>query len=133
MNHEHKHPTIMAGVGLAALLFLLSLGFAQSLGSAASFAVLAGSTITNTGATTINGDVGVSPGTAITGLPAGQPTGGTVHAGDAVAAQAQADLTTAYDFLAGMACTVPKSGVERWRSDDGYERDRRHGDPHAQG
>ena len=113
MNHKHKHPTIMAGAGLAALLFLPSLGFAQSgLGSAASYAVLAGTTITNTGATTINGDVGVSPGTAITGLPAGQPTGGTIHAGDAVALQAQADLTTMYNFLAGMACTVPMSGVD---------------------
>lgn len=113
MNQKHKHPTLMAGAGLAALLFLPSLGFAQSgLGSAASYAVLAGSTITNTGATAISGDVGVSPGTAITGLPVGQPTGGKIHAGDDVAAQAQADLTTAYDFLAGMACNVTKSGVD---------------------
>ena len=103
---------IMAGGGLAAVLVLPSLGFAQSLGSAASFAVLAGSTVTNTGATSILGSVGVSSGTGITGLPVGQPTGGTVHDNDAVAAQAQADLTTAYDFLAGMACGTDLTGQD---------------------
>ncbi|MHB8079261.1 MAG: ice-binding family protein [Candidatus Krumholzibacteriia bacterium] len=78
---------------------------AATLGSAATFAILGGSTVTNTGATTtIVGDVGVSPGTAITGLPAGQPTGGSIHAGDATAATAQTDLTTAYNDLAGRAC-----------------------------
>ncbi len=113
MNHEYRHSTIVAGAGLAVLLFLPSLGFAQSgLGSAASFAVLAGSTITNTGATTINADVGVSPGTAITGLPAGQPTEGTIHAGDPVAAQAQDDLTTAYNLLASMACGTDMTGQD---------------------
>jgi type VI secretion system secreted protein VgrG len=61
--------------------------------------------VTNTGATTtIQGDVGVSPGAAITGIPAGQPTGGSIHAGDPTAATAQTDLTTAYNDLAGRAC-----------------------------
>ena len=113
MNDRHKHSTLVAGAGLAALLLFPSLGLAQgSLGSAASFAVLAGSTITNTGASTIVGDVGVSPGIQITGLPPGQPTGGTSHAGDVVAAQAQADLTTAYNYFAGMPCTTTMSGVD---------------------
>jgi hypothetical protein len=71
---------------------------AVPLGTAASFAVLAGSTVTNTGATTVTGDLGVSPGTAVTGAP---QVIGTIHAGDSVAAQAQADLTTAYNNAAG--------------------------------
>src|ERR1043166_5583733 len=71
-----------------------------ALGSAADFAVLAGSPVTNTGATTVTGDLGVSPGTAVTGFPPGTVTG-TTHAGDATAAQAQLDLTTAFNDAAG--------------------------------
>jgi hypothetical protein len=84
---------------------------APALGTAKSFAVLAGSTITNTGGTAIVGDVGVAPGTAITGLTAGQVTG-TIHAGDPVAMQAEADLTTAYNNLAGRPCQHPMTGVD---------------------
>jgi type VI secretion system secreted protein VgrG len=71
------------------------------LGTATSFAVLAGQTVTNTGPSVISGDLGVSPGTAITGFPPGVITGGTRHAGDAVALQAQSDLTTAFNDAAG--------------------------------
>jgi type VI secretion system secreted protein VgrG len=70
------------------------------LGSAATFAVLAGSTVTSTGITTITGDVGSGPGTAVDGFPPGTVSG-TIHAGDPVAAQAEADLTTAYNDAAG--------------------------------
>jgi Ice-binding-like len=70
------------------------------LGTAASFAVLAGTDITNTGPSTISGDIGVDPGTAITGFPPGTVSG-TTHAADAVALQAQSDLTTAYTDAAG--------------------------------
>jgi len=71
------------------------------LGTAGSFAVLAGSTVTNTGPSVISGDVGVSPGSAIVGFPPGIVVNGVFHPADAVAAQAQADLTTAYNDAAG--------------------------------
>jgi hypothetical protein len=69
-----------------------------ALGSATTFAVLAGSTVTSTGGTTVNGDLGVSPGTTLTGAPT---VNGTTHLGDPAAAQAQLDLTTAYNDAAG--------------------------------
>ncbi|WP_329016058.1 ice-binding family protein [Micromonospora rifamycinica] len=66
------------------------------LGSAADFAVLAGTTVTNTGASAVTGDLGVSPGTAVTGFPPGQ-IDGAIHSNDGPAVQAQADLAIAYD------------------------------------
>ena len=68
------------------------------LGSATPFGVLAGSTVTSTGGTTVNGDLGISPGTSLTGAPT---VNGTTHLADPVAAQAQLDLTTAYNDAAG--------------------------------
>jgi hypothetical protein len=73
------------------------------LGSACSFGILGGSTVTNSGTSTfVSGDIGVWPGSAITGFT---PTNysGTIHAGDAVAQTAQGDLTTAYNYAAGAA------------------------------
>jgi type VI secretion system secreted protein VgrG len=84
---------------------------ADILGTAQSFAVLGGSTVTNTGLTNITGDLGVWPGTAITGFPPGIVTG-TIHASDAVAQQAQSDVTTAYNALAGMALTQDLTGLD---------------------
>jgi type VI secretion system secreted protein VgrG len=86
---------------------------APSLGRAASFAVLGGSTVTNTGATAITGDVGVSsPGVSITGFPPGTMTRGVQHVGDPVANQAQRDAQSAYAALAGMACNTPLTGQD---------------------
>jgi hypothetical protein len=76
------------------------------LGSAARFTILAGSTVSNTGLTTITGEVGVSPGLALVGIPAGT----VVHAGDPVAALAQADTTVAYNRLAGLPCGTALTG-----------------------
>ena len=71
------------------------------LGTATPFAVLAGSTVTNTGPSVISGDLGLSPGSAVTGFPPGVVINGTEHVADAVALQAQTDLTTAYNDAAG--------------------------------
>ncbi len=82
-----------------------------SLGVARSFAALAGSTLTNTGSTTIvTGDVGVSPGSEITGFGPGQVTGGTYVGGDTKADQAHSDANLAYAFLAGMA-SIPANNL----------------------
>ncbi|MEO8134391.1 MAG: ice-binding family protein [Betaproteobacteria bacterium] len=96
------------------VLFVASnLAAAQiSLGTAQSFGVLGGSTVTNTGATTVNGSVGVSPGSAITGFPPGIVAGGALHSNDAVAMQAQNDLTTAYNNIASTPCTVDLTGQD---------------------
>ncbi len=70
------------------------------LGTASSFGVLAGAGITNTGTTTVNGDVGTFPTTTITGLGT-MTINGTNHAGDAVTQGAKNDLVTAYNTAAG--------------------------------
>jgi len=83
---------------------------APGLGTAASYAILAGTTVTNTGNSVITGNVGISPGSACTGLPApctgGGPgtVNGAIHAGDAQALQAQTDLTAAYGVAASSPC-----------------------------
>ena len=73
---------------------------APALGGVAGYAVLAGSTVTSTGATALSGDLGVSPGSAVTGFPPGTLTG-TIHAGDAASAVAMSALTVAYNDAAG--------------------------------
>jgi hypothetical protein len=85
---------------------------APDLGTADSFAVLGGSTVTNTGPSVISGDLGVSPGSAVTGFPPGIVTNGTIHAADAVASQAQDDTTTAYNDLAGQPCDSNRTGQD---------------------
>ena len=80
-----------------------------NLGTATSYSVLAATTVTNTGPTTLQRDLGLSPGTAITGFPPGIAAG-TTHAADAVALQAQSDLTTAYNNAAGQPLTASVSG-----------------------
>lgn len=76
-----------------------------ALGTSASFGALAGSSVANTGTTTITGDLGVSPGATVNGFPPGTATG-TIHTADAAAAQAQADLTAAYNDAAARTTGV---------------------------
>lgn len=79
------------------------------LGTAEAYSVLGGQTVTNTGPSTLSGDLGVSPGDAITGFPPGL-VGGTTHAGDAEALQAQSDLVVAYNDVAGRVPTASIAG-----------------------
>jgi len=105
--------TATGAVLLVSLLAVGSLAGAATatvgLGTTASYSVLGGQTVTNTGPSTLGGGVGVSPGTAITGFPPGT-VGGATHAGDAEAAQAQSDLVIAYDDAAGRAPTASIAG-----------------------
>lgn len=84
------------------------------LGTAGNFSVLAGTTVTNTGPSVIDGGhLGVSPGTAITGFPPGTVVPPyTTHAANAVALQAQSDLTTAYNTAAGLMPTQSLTGQD---------------------
>src|ERR1051325_4896527 len=100
---KNRTKPILTGLILAVVLMLLphDATAAQApvpLGSASTFGVLASSTVTSTGDTTVNGDLGVSPGTAVTGS---MRVTGMIHAGDPAAGQAQGDLTTAYNDAAG--------------------------------
>src|SRR3954468_18924370 len=76
----------------------------------AGFGVLGGSTVTNTGSSIVNGNLGISPGSSVTGFPPGVVVGGTIHSNDATAIQAQNELTTAYNTVAGTPCTTDLSG-----------------------
>src|SRR5947199_4250628 len=106
---NRKYLFVLA-LGFAALLYRPPTAVAQSLSS---FAVLGGSTVTNTNTPTIvTGNLGVSPGSSVTGFPPGTVTGGTIHAADSVAAQAQSELTTAYNSLAGSPCNTDLTGQD---------------------
>ena len=85
---------------------------APSLGAAQSYTVLGGSAVTNTGPSVITGNLGVSPGSSVTGFPPGLVVSGTIHAADASALAAQNSVITAYNDLAGQACTLNLTGLD---------------------
>ncbi len=69
---------------------------APDMGTAAAFGVLGGSTVTNTGPSVVSGDLGVSPGTAVTGFPPGHVIHGVEHSADATASSAESALNAAW-------------------------------------
>ena len=85
---------------------------AVNLGTAAPFVVLGGSTVTNTGPSVLNGDLGVAPGTSLVGFGLPAVVNGATHDNDAVAAQGQSDLTTAYDVAAAQPVTADLTGQD---------------------
>lgn len=121
---NHPSPTLTARtpvttlrdglcIGLVVLLALFMTATTARadvpLGTAESFAILAGQSVTNTGLTTITGDIGISPGAATDGNVADNGTithDGTLNDADAVALKAQTDLTTAYNDAAGRTPSV---------------------------
>jgi hypothetical protein len=111
-------PLLSAGIAISLALSMLAVGQTAraagpapvGLGSAEPFAVLAGTpAITNTGPTTITGDLGISPADAVTGFPPGI-VNGTIHAADAEALQAQSALTVAYNDAAGRTPATTVAG-----------------------
>lgn len=89
-----------------------ALGAVVPLGAAASFAVLGGSTVANTGPTLVFGNVGVSPGMAVTGFPPGTVTSGSIRLNDSIASQAHADAVTTSNYLAGLPVTQTLTGQD---------------------
>ncbi len=110
LSHDARIRLGLSALTAVGLLVALP-GVAQAavvpvpLGTADPFAVLAGQAISNTGATTITGDVGLSPGgpSSVKGFTPGVTLNGTLHAADAVALDAQAALGTAYTDAAGQS------------------------------
>jgi hypothetical protein len=97
----------IAGIILAFALVLFAVPAALAapvnLETVKPFVVLGGEEVTNTGPSVLNGELGVSPGTSLTGFALPAVVNGAIHNNDAVAAQAQSDLTNAYNTAAGQA------------------------------
>ena len=106
---RYRYVLAVCAVGLVVATGAVAAATAVPLAQTDSFSVLAGAGISNTGPTTVSGDIGTFPTTSISGLGS-MTVGGANHAGDAVTQQAKTDLITAYDVAAGEGPTNPVTG-----------------------
>ena len=95
-----RRAAIALSAGLACVLVPAAAQAQIGLGTAGSFVVLGGASVSNTGPSVLNGDLGVSPGTSLPGFGLPAVVNGATHNNDGVASQAQLDLATAYDVAA---------------------------------
>lgn len=112
-THARNLSSLLALAAFPAALFCASSpGWAAPiLGNAGPFAVFAGASVTNTGSTVITGELGVSPGTSVTGFYSpGVVNGGTIHLNDGLAIGAAADFLSAYTTLGGSTVTQNLTG-----------------------
>lgn len=102
----------LTGSGSETAAFAQGLAVAPPLGSVERFSILGSSTVTCANSSTVEGDVGVSPGIAITGFDASCKVSGELHAKDAVADAAHEDLSSVFDQLASASCDTDLTGVD---------------------
>ena len=109
--------TTLTGLSIGSLLLVgvspaLAAATPVPLGTLVGFAVLGGSTVTNTGPSIINGDIGLAPGSAVTGFPPGVQATGATYVANPIALQAQSDWTTAFTQASGQTPTVPTGSTD---------------------
>ncbi len=108
----------MSKLNVSVAILLLLAGAARAgpidvnLGASGTFAVLGGSNVTNSGTTIVTGDLGVWPGTSVTGFPAGIITGGSLHDSDMLAQQAHTALAAAITFAGNETPTSNLTGQD---------------------
>lgn len=104
--------TVQTFIALSAFLLLAATSQADTLGTAGTYAVLGASTVTNTGSSVLSGDLGLAPGTSITGFPPGTVINGVINQTNTAATTAQTDATNFYNYLIGLPSTGNLSGQD---------------------
>lgn len=104
---HRKFPLVLATLGAALLFLVSSPATAQiSLGAGQSFGVLGSSTVTNTGPTVVNGNIGLTPGSSVTGFPPGTIVDGVLNINNTEATTARTDINTAFTDINALPCSV---------------------------
>lgn len=104
--------SVQTFIALSAFLLLAATSKADTLGTAGTYAVLGASTVTNTGSSVLSGNLGLAPGTSITGFPPGTVINGVINQTNTAATTAQTDATSFYNYLLGLQSTGNLSGQD---------------------